>query len=362
MIKTVASHGGNLAGAAREYGIEEKDFIDFSASINPLGPSPGVFRAIAEGLWRIRHYPDPECGRLPEMLARHLGVEKGNLVLGNGGAELIYILPAALKIRRALVAAPTFSEYAEAVSASGGEVEHFACSRDIKEIIEYLPGKDAVFICNPNNPTGRVIDRASLIAVIDAAEKSGALAVVDEAFMDFVEERQEISLMGEASSRSRLVVLYSMTKFFGIPGLRLGAAVANDEITSLLKKSKDPWSVNALAAVAGEAALTDKRHMEETLRVIREERSHLQRGLSSLPGVRPYQSAANFLLVDISGTGLTPAEMVERLGRMGVLVRNCSNFKGLDMPCIRVAVRSRDENNRLIDAMKSVLKEWGHTE
>lgn len=355
MIKTVASHGGNLARAAREYGIEEKDFIDFSASINPLGPAPGVYRAITEEMWRIRHYPDPDCGLLPELLARHLGVDKRNLVLGNGGAELIYILPAALKIKRALVAAPTFSEYAGAVSVSGGEVEYFSYGRGIEEIIEHLPGNDAVFICNPNNPTGRVIDRSSLMAVIEAAEKSGAFAIVDEAFMDFVEERLEISLMGEACSRSRLVVLYSMTKFFGIPGLRLGAAVASIETAGLLKKSKDPWSVNTLAAVAGVAALTDKKHMEETLKLVNEERSYLDRGLSSLPGVRPYPSAANFLLVDISGTGLTPAEMVEKLGRMGVLVRNCSNFIGLDAPCIRVAVRNRDENNTLIDAMKSIL-------
>lgn len=355
MINTVASHGGNLARAAREYGIEEKYFIDFSASINPLGPAPGVYRAITGEMWRIRHYPDPDCGLLPDLLAGHLGVEKANLVLGNGGAELIYILPAALKIKRALVAAPTFSEYAEAVTALGGEVEYFTYGRGIEEIIECLPGKDAVFICNPNNPTGRVIDRSSLMKVVEAAEKLGVFAVVDEAFMDFVEERQEISLMGEAYSRSRLVVLYSMTKFFGIPGLRLGAAVANTEIAGLLKKHKDPWSVNTLAAVAGVAALTDKRHMEETLRLVNEERSYLGRRLSALPGVRPYPSAANFLLVDISGTGLTPSEMVERLGRMGVLVRNCSNFKGLDVPCIRVAVRNRDENNRLIDAMKSVL-------
>ncbi|MFZ5647639.1 MAG: threonine-phosphate decarboxylase CobD [Bacillota bacterium] len=355
MNKTIASHGGNIARAAREYGIPEKDFIDFSASINPLGPAPGVYRAITENLWRIRHYPDPECGRVPELLARHLGVEKDNLILGNGGADLIYILPNALKIRRALVAAPTFSEYAEAVYASGGVVEYAAYGRSIEEIISYLPGNDAVFICNPNNPTGRVIDRSSIMAVLEAAEEAGILVVVDEAFIDFVEDRAEISLMGEACSRSRLVVLYSMTKFFGVPGLRLGAAVARPEIIRLMKKSKDPWSVNTLAAVAGEAALTDKRHMEETLKLVKEERSHLFLGLSSLPGVRPFPSGANFLLVDITGTGLTPGEMVEKLGRKGILVRNCSNFKGLDLPCIRVAVRKRDENDALIDAIKSVL-------
>lgn len=355
MVKTIASHGGNIARAAREYGIAEKDIIDFSASINPLGPAPGVYEAITGTLWRIRHYPDPECGSLPKLLGTHLGVEKSNLILGNGGAELIYTLPSALKIKRALVAAPTFSEYAEAVRASGGDVKYIPYGRRIEEIIDYLPGNDAVFICNPNNPTGRVLGRSSLMEVIEAAGKTGTYVIVDEAFMDFVEGRKEISLMGEACTRSGLVVLYSMTKFFGIPGLRLGAAVASPDIIRLIKKSKDPWSVNTLAVAAGEAALLDQRHMEETLLMVKEERERLYNGLSALPGIRPFPSGANFLLVDISGTGLSPGEMVEKLGFKGILVRNCSNFEGLDLPCIRVAVRKRGENESLINAIKNIL-------
>jgi len=127
----ISSHGGNIARAASEYGIPEKDFIDFSASINPLGPSPAVYKAINEELWRIAHYPDPDCGQLPALLADHLGVGIENILLGNGGAELIFTLPRALKIKKALVAAPTFSEYAEAVKAAGGVVEYFSSHRSI---------------------------------------------------------------------------------------------------------------------------------------------------------------------------------------------------------------------------------------
>lgn len=351
----IYSHGGNIARAAREYGIPEKDFIDFSASINPLGPSPTVYKAITEELWRITHYPDPDCGQLPAMLARHLGVGKENLSLGNGGAELIFTLPRALRIKSALVAAPTFSEYAEAVKASGGAVEYFSLGREIEGIQHSLTGVDAIFICNPNNPTGVVQDRSFLMPLIDWAEKAGVFVIVDEAFMDFVQDRREISLMSEACCRSRLVVLYSMTKFFGIPGLRLGAAVANPETTAMLKKSKDPWSVNVLACAAGQAALRDKKHMEDTLRIVREERSYLFSELSSIPGVKPLPSAANFLLIDISGTGLTPGTLVEKMGRWGILVRNCSNFHGLEIPCIRVAVRNRDQNQTLLKVLKRVI-------
>ncbi|HBV96675.1 MAG: hypothetical protein JL50_16155 [Peptococcaceae bacterium BICA1-7] len=348
-------HGGNIARAAQKYGLYEKEIVDFSASINPLGPSPKVYGAIEEELWKIKHYPDPDCGNLPALLAGHLGVERENLLLGNGGAELIYALPRTLNIKRALVAAPTFSEYAAAVEASGGAVTFAGYRHSPGELAAQMDGYDAVFICNPNNPTGRAFSRESLLPVLEASKKSGSTVIVDEAFIDFVEGRSEKSLMNMAGGTPGLVILYSMTKFFGIPGLRLGAAVSSQETIGLLKKSKDPWSVNALAIAAGEAALRDVRHMSDTLEAIREERSYLFSALSCLPGLEPYPSEANFLLVDITGTGMTTGELVEKMGRRGILVRNCSNFKGLESPCIRVAVRLREENDRLLRALGEVV-------
>lgn len=354
-MEKINEHGGNIAKAAKKYGLPPRDFIDFSASINPLGPSPGVYGAISSELWRIRHYPDPDCGDLPELLSGHLGVGKENLLLGNGGAELIYVLPRAMGIRRALVAAPTFSEYAEAVKAAGGTVSYAVYSNDPGEMAGQLEGYDAVFICNPNNPTGRAFRRKSLLPLLEAAEQAGVLLVVDEAFMDFVEERREKSLMDLACRRKSLVVLYSLTKFFGIPGMRLGAIVAVPETIGLIKKARDPWSVNALAIAAGEAALSDSRHMADTLLTVREERDYLFSAISSITGLKPFPSEANFLLVDISGTGMSADRLVEKMGARGILVRNCSNFYGLETPCIRVAVRVRSENLRLVSALQEVV-------
>lgn len=356
------SHGGNVARAAREYGLSEKSIIDFSASINPLGPSPGVYRAITEEFWKIRHYPDTECGDLPALLAEYLGVGRENLLLGNGGAELIYILPRAIKIARALVLAPTFSEYARAVEAAGGKVQYKVLGRSggdglADEVAGYLPGCDAVFLCNPNNPTGRLFSRSALVRLADEAEKAGACVIVDEAFMDFVPGRESVSLMSLACSRPGLVVLYSMTKFFGIPGLRLGAAVADSGLIGRMKKMKDPWSVNTLAVAAGEAALRDGGHMAETLKTVREEREYLFAVLSSVPGLKPFPSEANFLLVDISGTGLKSHQLVEKMAEMGILIRNCANFYGLDTRFVRVAVRTRAENDALLKALKSLIAE-----
>lgn len=359
MILSNSPHGGNIARAARQYGLSEKSITDFSASINPLGPSPGVYQAVMEEFWRIRHYPDPDCGDLPGLLAGHLGVLRENLLLGNGGAEIIYLLPRALNISRALVLAPTFSEYAGAVEAAGGTVNYLAASGpgwDLPagEIEEQLPGCDAVFICNPNNPTGRLYHLRDLQLLLDAAGRAGAAVIVDEAFMDFVPGRENFSLMPLACSRRNLVVLYSMTKFFGIPGLRLGAAVGCRDIIARLRRVKDPWSVNALARVAGEAALKDSKHMEETMKTVLLEREYLYTALSAVPGVRPFPSRANFLMVDISGTGMNSGELVDRLARKGMLVRNCANFYGLNESFIRVAVRTRPENEALVSAVKSV--------
>jgi threonine-phosphate decarboxylase len=345
-----------MAGASKKYGLPERDFLDFSASINPLGPSPAVYGAISGELWRIRHYPDPDCGELPALLAGHLGVDKENLLLGNGGAELIYALPRALGIKRALVAAPTFSEYAEAVKACAGTVDYTVYGSGPEELSEQLEGYDAVFICNPNNPTGRAFSRSSLFPVIEAAERWGTLVVIDEAFMDFVADRREKSLMDLACRRRGLVVLYSMTKFFGVPGMRLGATVAVKETIGLLKRSKDPWSVNALAIAAGEAALRDEKHMADTLDIVREERNYLFSAISAIKGLKPHPSEANFLLVDISGTGLSSGELVDKMGERGILVRNCANFYGLEEPCIRVAVRVRPENHRLVKALQEVIQ------
>ncbi len=354
-------HGGNIALAAREYGLSEKRIIDFSASINPLGPPPGVYQAVTEEFWRIRHYPDPDCGDLPRLLAGYLGVGPVNLLLGNGGAELIYLLPRALKIRRALVVAPTFSEYARAVEAAGGRVRYLTLpvSGPVSlagEAGGHLSGCDAVFLCNPNNPTGRLFSPGELMPLLDEADRAGAAVVVDEAFMDFVPLREEYSLMPAACTRRSLVVLYSMTKFFGIPGLRLGAAVACDQIIGRLRGLKDPWSVNALARVAGEAALKDRKHMADTMKTIKEEREYLFSSLSSVPGLRPFPSAANFLLVEVSGTGMTSSEVVEKMAGQGMLVRNCANFHGLNNYYIRVAVRTRPENQSLIEGLKRIVR------
>lgn len=361
MLLNNHQHGGNLTRAAREYGLPEQQFMDFSASINPLGPSPRVYPAITDSLWKIRHYPDPDCGGITGLLAGYLEVPAESVVVGNGGAELIYMLPAALKIRRALIVAPTFSEYAAAIQATGGEADYFCLPPEgeaalhLEKLKLKMADYQAVFICNPNNPTGRLFSLGDLMPLADAAVAAGTMLVVDEAFIDFVEHRRQCSLMLRAASTANLIILYSLTKFFGIPGLRLGAVVTDPGVAKVIRGAVDPWRVNVLAQAAGEAALQDREHMAATFELVRSERNYLFKALSGLKGVRPIPGAANFLLVNLSASGKKVKEVIPELGRRGVLVRDCSNFHGLDGEYIRIAIRTRPENDKLLAFLAEVL-------
>lgn len=355
-------HGGNLTQAARKYGLPVKDITDFSANINPLGPSRKLLSAVTENLQLISSYPDPDCTELKAELAKYLGVKEERLLMGNGAAELVYLLVRVLRCRRALIPVPTFCEYALAVLCQGGEVLELPMPEEdgfrlpVDEIIGSLPDVDLLFLCNPNNPTGRLTGRKTILTILEKACLHGVMVLIDEAFMDFVTRRELFSVINLAGQHPNLAVLYSMTKFFGIPGLRLGAIAGPEELLSRMNAAKDPWNVNVLAQVAGAAGLRDFEHMQNTCHIVNFEKNSLFRQLVSLPGVKPLPAAANFILVDVAGSGFSSVELTELLGRQGVLVRECSDFNGLAGRYLRLAVKTRPENEKLLLALKTVLQ------
>lgn len=356
------THGGNLNKAARKYGLPVKDITDFSANINPLGPSRKLLSAISKNLDLISAYPDPDCTELKAKLAEYLEVKEDRLLLGNGAAELIYLLVRVLKCRRALIPVPTFCEYALSVRCQGGEVLELPMSEEdgfklpVDEIIDLLPDVDLLFLCNPNNPTGRLTSRSTILKILEKARVHGVMVIIDEAFMDFVPRRELFSVIKMAGQQPNLTVLYSMTKYFGIPGLRLGAIAGPEELLSRMSKTKDPWNVNVLAQVAGVAGLMDYEHMQATLRIVNYEKKFLFRQLASLAGVQPLPAAANFILADVAGSGFSSFEITELLGKQGVLVRECSDFRGLAGHYLRLAVKTRPENEKLLMTLKNVLQ------
>ena len=355
------AHGGNLRLAQARYGIEAGRFLDFSANINPYGPSRAVLQGLAQSLADVRHYPDPDCGLLRQAIAGHLGVPFDQVLAGNGASELIYLLARVFGWRRALIIQPTFSEYAAAVMAAGGEIREVTTQASdgfvpcLTAVASALPGCDVLFWCQPNNPTGQLLEPAVLAVLADMTRQQGVSLVVDEAFLDFVPERAAYSALAILPHHPGLMVLYSLTKILAIPGLRLGALIAAPAILRRLQAARDPWSVNTLAQVAGVLGLQERAHLGECVVRVGRDREELRKALAGLPGLKALPGRANFLLVDIGESGYSSAELVDAMGQRGILVRDCGNFPGLEQGYIRVAVRTGEENARLVDALAGVL-------
>ena len=373
-------HGGNIAKLAAAAGRPAGEIFDFSANINPLGPPEWLRPLISSQVGSLVHYPDPDCTDLVLAFSERFGVCADEVLMGNGVTELLYLLPRVLGKRRALIPVPAYADYGAAAASAGMAVEMPPLREekgfipDIAEIDAVLRGDEALFLGRPNNPTGHFLPADAIRDL--ACRRPATRFVVDEAFADFVtgeslldrggnpQGKTAPSAPGETGSADRelqggrpanLVVLRSFTKFYAIPGLRLGAVVADREIIRRLRDIAPPWSVNSLAQAVGAAALRDGEYAEETRRFVGERRAELTRELEAVPGLTVYPGRANFLLVRIDRKGLTASELASRLLYEGIAICVCDNFAGLDHRFFRVAVRTAEENGRLCRSLRRVL-------
>lgn len=365
VVKEARGHGGNVYAAARDLRRSVRTILDFSASINPLGPSPDVRRTLAAGMRLIEHYPDPDCVSLRRVLASRWKLSPEHFVIGNGSTELIDLIPRALQIRSALIVGPTFSEYADALHRAGVRIRAVLAMRSdgyrppLEKVMRYfrLHGKkgqapDCIFLCNPNSPTGQACEGSELMSVIKKADRLRTWIVLDETFVEYC---HECSMLPCLSRYPRLLLLRSFTKFYALPGLRIGYSVSSPRTAAVLRQSQPPWSVNALAQRAAEMAIQDRVHTRRSLRYLRLERERLVGELSSLPGLTLFPSRANFLLLELPKPHRAVVVAAE-LRRQGLLIRDCSRVPGLTTRTIRVAVRARSENDRLIACFAKILR------
>ena len=347
-------HGGNIYHYSRKYGIPVEKIVDFSASINPLGPPKAAVAAIKGAIPYLVNYPDPHSTLIKDALSKHLQVDRGCILPGNGSTELIYLIPRVLRPKRALLPVPSFSDYDRALRIAGCRVDYMRLRGsdgfvpDMDRFKKSVSGTDIVFLCNPNNPTGTLIEKDIALDMLKMAKKAGAFAVIDEAFIEYAPEH---SIVKEAASSSGVAVLRNFTKFYGMPGLRLGYLVARPDSIKLFSKQAEPWSVNSLAHEAAAAALSDPDYAVRSLSLFSREKDYLYNRLKKIDGVDPCPSSANFILVK---TEHQADEVVEKLASMGILVRSCSNYKGLDGEYLRVAVKGRRENRILLDALEGL--------
>lgn len=352
-------HGGNVFSVARKLGVASEQIMDFSASINPLGMSPMVRKALISSLDSLVHYPDTSHVELKQALAKYHSLAPAHFTVANGSTELIYNLPAMLPGSKALIISPSFSEYVRALGQHHWETQHFTLTPENNFAIDtdkleraLAGGIDALFICNPGNPNGTLYPQKLIEKIYSLCLSSGTFLVLDEAFMDFCEEASAKRMIVHSDNA---LVLRSMTKFFGIPGLRLGYAICNATLAERLDSMGGPWSVNTMALAAGSAALLDTRHNEESLEFVRQERGSLFESLAQFQQLKIYPSSTNYLLVEIK-EGMSARELRERLLPQRILIRDCAGFKGVTERFFRIAIRTADENRRLLEYLGRILQ------
>jgi threonine-phosphate decarboxylase len=359
------AHGGNVYEIASRLGCSPDAILDYSASINPLGPPPGLTEEFSTYLHRLQHYPDIGNSALLSGLCDFHGVPTSRIVVGNGSTELIYWLPKVLGISKAVVVLPTFSEYRKAFELQGVHMHKLftapeALFQPTVEQLESLCRKvspEAILFTHPGSPSGAALPPSVRDWIIEKARGGeGMCCIVDEVFVDFCEEESLKSFLSEGR---RLVLIRSMTKFYGVPGLRLGYLLTCDDVAGRMRNALPPWSVNTLAQIAGEYCLRQTGYQYETLELIERERRRMSERLEGLRGFHVLPGRANYLLVKMDEK-LPSAEMLQRdlLDSDRILVRDCNTFEGLSDHYIRLAIRLPEQNEGLLNGLEAWAEKY----
>lgn len=360
--KKIAEHGGNAEALLKLFGAWPKNILDFSQNINPLGIPPGLKRNILKNFNEIMNYPQPDSFRVRKLLASSFDLTADNIAVGNGSIELIYLLPKALGMKKVLICGPAFSEYEKASKLNNAKVWFYFLKKengfdfnpeDFKAAVQ---GADAVFLCNPNNPTAVLLNHRTLKQVVNICAKNKIFLIIDEAFMDFVEKKEQSSLIKEAARNNFIIVIKSMTKLFAIAGLRLGYVVATRQNIKKITAFQYPWNVNVFAQLAAKVIIKDKAFMKKTREFMRKENAFLAKKLNRMKNLKVYPSKTDFILCRLMHKKISTAFKFQKyLSKEGIVIRNCANFQGLGSDFFRVAIKKRNDNLRLLKSLKNIL-------
>ena len=386
-------HGGNIYKIFREKNI--KEILDYSSNINPYGIPESLKKRITENLEILERYPDPDYIELRQKLAHLNKVDVSNIILGNGATEIIFLFMKVINPKKILIAAPTFGEYERATKAtervedsiilgnsnkkkddekSSGkqkiEIEYFELKEsdyfklNIHNLKNELEKKyDLLIICNPNNPTGKFLKLSETEQILKECNKYNTKLFIDEAFIDFLKDGMKESIINTKENKQNLFVTRAFTKFFAMPGLRLGYGIYFDKkLEKRISEKKEPWSVNNIAEMAGLTVLDDTEYIEKTLKWITEEKTYVYEKLNEISGIKPYKTEVNFITVKIEDNfilkGLNVKILREKMLEQGILIRDASNFNFLDERFFRLAIKDRENNDRVIETLKKIFDDF----
>jgi threonine-phosphate decarboxylase len=357
MIETLPIHGGQLRAISEQFGKPASELLDFSANINPEGPPISVIdalRACVDSPVTLTQYPDFSQGELKKSIAQHLGSKRENIVVANGFVPLLDAALRTLSIRHCLLPVPAFSEYQTTLARNGIEIKHHVLRPEMNFHYDaprmLADTREAILLANPQNPSGVLLYREAMIDVVERAASQNIYVLLDEAFIDYAPHE---SLVPHIDRFSNLIVFRSVTKFYGMPGLRVAYAVASPRLIAQLEAGIAPWPISTLASRAAIAALQDEEYEHKTLCLNQVRRKNLRASLEA-SGFTVYLSAANFLLLRLP----PHVDAVKVWGMLissdGIVARSCANYHGLPKGHLRVAVRDEQDNARLIDALRRI--------
>ena len=343
-------HGGKIPVKNSDHNI-----IDFSSNITPLGIPNSVKLIIKKNLDKIQFYPDPKSENVISSLEKYTHLSKSNIIVGNGAIEILYNFCFAFlsKTTKVLIHVPTFQEYETAVKLSNCKISYFKSlnlSTNIDSFISQIPKSGCIFLCNPNNPTGELLSKKELLSIIIVAKKLKTIVFIDECFIELVPKSNE-SVISYVKKYDNLFILRSLTKSFGLPGLRIGYACGSQQIIQILQKIKIPWSVNSLAQDAAIAVIKNISHLKKSNIIIKKELKYLEDNISTLDGFEYISSSTNFILIK---TKYDSTKLQTKLLKNKILIRDCKNFRGLNNHYIRIAVKSHTDNVKLVTALEKI--------
>ncbi len=352
----INGHGGNIYDMAQQLGCAPSEITDMSSNVNPLGPPPGLTAFLKENMNAIAALPEVDAKNAVYAFARRYDIDPHLVLAGNGTTQFIYTIPLALESRKACILGPTYSDYADACVMHNVSHEFLIAGEslgfkpDISRIQKDMEGSDTVFICNPNNPTGVLIPADELEQL--CGSHPGTYFVIDESYLPFVNSGDEQSMMGRGLPN--VIILNSMSKIFRVPGLRIGFLVSPENMIERFMRYVLPWSVNSLAQVAvsylmGQKAETDA-FIEKTRVFLKAERSRFEETLINASGIKFFPSTTSFMLARLSGNH-TAHEVLSNLSHDRILIRDCSNFRGLSDRFIRISLKTRDINTVLAEKL-----------
>lgn len=356
-------HGSDLEKIEKIYGIRKEDIVSFSANVNPLGLSENLKKELAERLDVITTYPDREYTKLRQTIGAYCHTDYKNIVVGNGSTELISLMIQLRAPKQALIVAPTYSEYEREVTLQGGSISYFEVKEEDNFVLDIPALKKAVtlqtdllILCNPNNPTSHAVTASDMEQILQHCKQTDTLVMVDETYIEFADNYEEIASIPLTEAYDNLVVLRGISKFFAAPGLRLGYAVTgNKEIIEHIHTKQNPWTINSLAETAGTIMFTDTEYIHAVKNLISTERGRVCHALSEIPGLKVYPASANFVLVRITKNGINADDLFDAAVRNHMMIRNCSSFQYLDNSYFRLCFMSPADNDRLLDCIRSVV-------